>query len=288
MKNPYKKIVFFYLITFIPVTYSLAQSPGSEKESKDDKLTAREILSWQNPQKNLFAWRKFQFINRVVTILSASTTDTSLDFKIQSNPNLPLYLSREELQQITPLGPDPMGEQLRHRYIDTPLLASITPLISMGLDQFRKKAKKSKRALIPGPNFPIPLDIEIDILKIVWKENLPTESDIYEQLDPSVSITAEDLRRILDEMVERGFLARRRISPSQTFSVFGIFEIEEKSLNRKNRQYIYWPLVEKSALITYLEAKRFLASTLPEERGSNHSKSLVERTLEEKLIRLTK
>ncbi|MCH7676146.1 BlaI/MecI/CopY family transcriptional regulator [candidate division KSB1 bacterium] len=127
--------------------------------------------------------------------------------------------------------------------------------------------------------------MEIEVLKVLWVESAATSSEIYAQLDSTIRITSQDLQKILEQMADRGLLDRKKISPSHEFTFFGIAKIELSSKNRKNKLYLYWPLLRKGKLITYLDAKRYLALSSSETTSTNGRPTLAKR-LEEKLYRL--
>jgi predicted transcriptional regulator len=90
----------------------------------------------------------------------------------------------------------------------------------------------------------IPSELEINVMKVLWQKQEATGSAIYAQID-SAQLTAVDLKHVLDAMTERGLLERRQISPRHEFTILGTFAIEESSLNRKNREYLYRPQVTR-------------------------------------------
>lgn len=280
-------LLFLLFIQFSLVIIVLGQSTSnqSDEDSMGRQEKALDILTGNTPEAKLFQLRKFYFIEGALSTLSSVASDSSIEFQIQSNQRVSLFLTPEELHEITPQGVDPIGEELLRRYRDVSPVLPITPLLSQGIksliDKFGTPSKKSLRFA-----FFIPKDIEIDILKILWVESAATPSEIYAQMDSLRSITSEDLHTVLEKMVERGFLARKKISPSYGFNFFGITQFELSSKNRKNKVYVYWPLVPKEKLITYLEAKRFLALAYSEKRGTNGEKSNYQKLLEEKLYRI--
>ncbi|MFQ6114268.1 MAG: hypothetical protein ACE5NG_09290, partial [bacterium] len=211
--------------------------------------------------------------------------DSSLEFQMQSNQRMSLFLTREELHEITPQGADPMGEELLRRYRDVSPVLPIVPLLSQGIKSLIDKLSAARKKSLGFTLF-IPKDIEIDILKILWVKSAATPSEIYAQMDTLWSITSEDLNKVLEEMVARGFLARKKISASYGFNFFGITQFDLSSKNRKNKVYVYWPLVPKEKLITYLEAKRFLALAASEKHGTDGERNNYQKLLEEKLYRI--
>ncbi|MFQ5769073.1 MAG: BlaI/MecI/CopY family transcriptional regulator, partial [bacterium] len=223
------------------------------------------------------------FIQNASSTFSSSNNDTNLVFELNTRIHPFLFLTPEELHDFTPVGPDPLGDELRRKFNDIPPTVSLSQLFR----SLVKKSKKTKRRMSIS-EIPIPTNLEIDILKILWTQSLATPSDIYAKLDTTWPITSEDLHAILEEMTNRGFLDRKKISPSHEFSLFGFAQIEMSSKNRKNKVYVYWPIVPKEKLITYLDAKRYLAFDATQKRSSNGESNHYYKILEDKLIRLVK
>ena len=279
---------FIFLIIQFTLGFSVvAQSIATEndKDSTKQNLEALKILTGNTSEAKQFILRKFNFLNNAVSLISAINSDTSLEFQVQPNQSFSLFLTPEELQEITPQGADPLGEEIRRRYQDIPPTVRISPLISQGIKSLIKKFRSHSKKLT-GPDFPIPKNIEIDILKVLWVQSVATGSEIYAKIDTLWPITSEDLQELLEGMAYRGLVARKKISPSHAFNLFGFMQIEMSSLNRKNKVYLYWPLISREKLITYLETQRFLAFASSDERGTNGGKTIYQRTLEEKLYRL--
>lgn len=271
------RIVTLHLLTAATVA---AQSAS---DSTIHALKAKDILTGNTPSAKLFNLRKYDFINTTIKILSSAQDDTSLTFQLQSLPKVSLYLTPEELHEITPLGPDPFGPEIQRRFNDIPPMLSLNRLLQGVAESFNKPSPKFYDGTLP-----IPTDLEIDILKILWGNKVASHSDIYAQLDASWKITSEDLALILEDMANRGFVDRKKISPSHEFSLFGLAQIEMSPSNRKNKVYLYWSLAPKDKLITYLDAKRYLAYTNPNETGANGTAAAYYKMLEEKLHRLVR
>jgi len=257
-----------------------ALTAQSAYDSTVQALKARDILTGNTAHSKLFLVRKYGFINDTVTIFSSAHDDTSLTFQLQAKPNVSLYLTPEELHEIPQVGPDPFGEEWRRRISDTPRTVPLNQLLQSIAESFNKPSPR-----LSDGSLPIPTNLEIDILKALWEKTAATPSDIYAQLDTSWKITSEDVTAILDDMANRGFLGSKKISPSHEFSLFGIAGIEMSPLNRKNKVFLYWPVVPKDKLITYLDAKRYLAYSSASETAANGQVAYY-KLLEEKLYRL--
>jgi len=270
----------FFLLSLFAAGSVAAQTAN---DATVEALKAKDILTGKTASAQLFAVRKYSFIESTVNSFSWAHDDTSLTFQLQPKPNVSLYLTPEELHQITPVGPDPEGPEIRRRQSDTPLTMPLNQLLQGLAESLNKSSKK-----LSDGTLPLPTNLEIEVLKIVWGRTAATSSDIYSQLDTSWKITSEDLSLILEDMANRGFVDRQKISPSHEFSFFGVAGIEMSSLNRKNQVFLYWAVVPKDKLITYLDAKRYLAYSRASEAAANGEAHGYYKTLEEKLYRLVR
>lgn len=271
--------IFFYIVFVINLN-AQPNSPVTEKANQNTTSpdSASEILSGNSPKYKLFILRKFNFINNALH--EDSTTNSALSFELKSNKRPLFYLTPEELHKITPQGNDPLWDEIRRRYIDIPPTLPLNNAIRSLVESFKTSPQEKINW-----DMPIPTDIEIDVLKILWSESSATSSEIYAHLD-SLAITAEDLQELLQTMSERGFLSRKKISPSHKFGLFGITSIEVSSLNRKNPLYLYWPNVSKDKLLTFLDARRYLALSANSTVSTNGHTNELEKSLEAKLYRL--
>lgn len=258
-----------------------AQTVASSQDSTSQQVDASDVLTGNTAEAKLRILHKFEFLEGTSSAISSGASATDLDFEIPSNPNITMFLQPDELQEIFPGGPDPLGAELRRRFSDVPHTVPLNQLIKGLVDSFESKTKRS-----PGSEIAIPTDLEIDILNDLWAQETATASDIYARLDTIWHITSEDLRGILEQMAQHGFLERKQISPSHPFSLFGLAQIEISSKNRKNRVYLYWPVIPKDELITYIDAKRYLAYANHQEQGGDGQTDADYHLLERKLIRL--
>lgn len=290
MKSDLRNQIFVALLALLfqnLLTHDVAaqETPSAESDTLGQTFSAYDILTSNTPEERRRMVRRYQFVNNTLAMLSNPVASGSdLEFRRYSG-RLPLYLTPEELQEITPVGPDPLGEELRRRYSHTPPVLPITPLISRGIkalaDQLTPEPPRE-----PSLAMPIPTDLEIEVLKRLWTRSVATPGDIYAEIDTSWAVTAEDLHHIMEDMVARGFVGRRKISPSHEFNLFGLARIEMSARNRKNRLYLYWPTVSKDQLVQYLEAKRYLHAS--GRFSTNGLRDLYAETLAEKLYRLVR
>ena len=110
----------------------------------------------------------------------------------------------------------------------------------------------------------IPSDLQLHILNTLWQEKVATQMDIYRHLDSLYAITAEQLNKQLDRMVQVGLVERKIISPQNLFTILSPirrYQIEMSAKNRKNRVYLYRPRVEREKILQFLLARSYLVRT---------------------------
>lgn len=271
-------------ILFLLLFYSIsvAQPTATTKDSINQRINAAEILTGKTEESKQHVVRKYEFLDRATTVIASVLNDTQLDFEIQANPNISLFLEPDELKDIIPFGPDPLGDELRRRFSDVPPTTSLNNMLRSLVDSYKSKIKKAH-----GAEMVMPTNLEIAVLKDLWeKGDAITSSEIYVNLDTVWRVTSEDLSAILEKMTRRGLLQRKKISPSHEFSLFGIAQIELSPKNRKNKLYLYWPILNKEEIITYIDAKRYLAYEDYIKFGGNGHTEHYYQALENKLIRL--
>jgi hypothetical protein len=274
---------------FIPIALfgsdlAIAQNKTSttRHDSMGLEITAQEILKGETPEQRERAARRQSLIDDVAIKHSELVRDGVIFELIPDSTYSPkLSLTPEELRQIVPTGPDPLGDELRRRFSDVPPTLPLNRFIENLVEGIKSSLKKADEKELR-----IPTDLQIDVLMVLWNQTLATGSEIYAGLDPSWPLTSEDLPKILEKMKNAGLLARRKVSPSHEFGLFGLAKIEMSSKNRKNQQYLYWPLVPKARLIRYIDAKRYLAYSSDQNRSTNGGAAPIYKTLEEKLVRL--
>lgn len=225
---------------------------------------------------------KWRIVTGAALEFRARQGTTDLDFIRQSRP---YSLSKEELQQFAPPR-DFVAEELYRRQTGTVPPLNLNPLFQ-GLPDLATKAVRAGRRPSRIPEIPSP--IEADILVALWQNGPATRGDVYATLDTTWRLTAQDLDALLNEMVDKGLLARKKISPENTLSIstpLGVFSVEKSTLNRRNENYLYWPIVDRRKLMTYLDAQLYLASITPPATGNGRALAY-HQTLLETLYRLS-
>lgn len=149
---------------------------------------------------------------------------------------------------------DPIADYLHKKNIGQAPVANFLPLLMA--------AKPGKRAPKPGPRLEaIPTRVQIHALNVIWQANRATLSQIYANMDSTYFITAQILEETLQDMCEKNLLERKKISPSNEFTILGPFVehgIEMSELNRKNPVYEYSARIKRDEVIRFLQARLYL------------------------------
>jgi len=260
-------------LVFVLLLSSNAKAPAGQQESPPfsmDSLAAElPVLATSKTAFERFQ-KRLAFLDNYFLNFSSASFDTTVSFKVVRNDENPLGLSREELSRIA-AGGDYIENQIRRRNTGNTQTFSLGALLAQGAITAQGKAgvkKPSRRLQI------IPSENEIRILKTLWIEKQASGGEIYRHMD-SVRVTAAGLDEILAAMTDRGLLARRQISPRHEFTFvtpFGALPIEMSGRNRKNREYVYEPMISADEMWTYLDASVFnLLGT-----RANHDQLLVQ------------
>ncbi len=100
----------------------------------------------------------------------------------------------------------------------------------------------------------IPSRTELAVLNSVLQNPHADDLTIYASLDSTFKVTAEDLQRILEKLVQKRLLARTQISPRNELTLpFGA-TVEMSAQNRRNRLYRYRARIEAQDLVRFLNA----------------------------------
>jgi hypothetical protein len=257
------------------------QIPLEKQERNAEQIpSAIDLLTGNTTEQKMYLVRKLDFVNATLTQITSSLDSSESVLYFQAKPPLVTFsLTAEELHKISQGNIDPIGDALRRRFMDAPPTLPLFAVFFLGNHQRLQNAKLSQ-------GLPIPTDVEIDILKVLWLNPGLSSIEVYAQLDTLGHITFGELQDIMNGMNQRGFLARKKISRANEFSVFGIAEIELSPQNRRNRLYVYWPVVTKEKLITYLNSKRQPSFASAQATRYEKVESENKNHIEERLIRL--
>jgi len=276
------------LLSFVVTASGVAQTDdGSQVQDKPKKREkTKDILSKNTDAEREFSLRKQQFVDSAVSSLTDTTRSGSLFFELAKEQRLPFVLDSKGLQGLHLGPPDAIGDELRRRQADVPPTIPLNQAIQSLVRNLRKSKPKPADS-----NLPVPTDMEVDILKVLWVDGSATASEIYAKLDTNTVIFSEELQEVLKKMVDRGFLDRKQLSPANEFGLFGLAKIELSSKNRKNKVFLYWPIVTRQKLFTYLDAQRYMALVSAQndqdyDIKNNRYASNYQKYLEKKLYRM--
>lgn len=227
---------------------SLLSSSKLQPFAKDtiaysDSLVELIMLSDTSSIFNQEGWKKF--VTKRVKKQYFLSQETQ---HFQEDSNV-LIFSLGELENPVPRS-DEISDLIdkRNQGIKPPMLP---------LETFSKLMEnKSQIQISPQFDF-IPTKAQIQALSFLYKKKKATQLDIYSAFDTTLPITAEGLNQNLNVLLKKGFLFRKKISPENTFSFFGI-PIEMSRKNRLNPVYLYQPKVSRTKIMTYLQARLYL------------------------------
>jgi hypothetical protein len=215
-----------------------------------DGLSAEQILRGDTQPARDQWLRRQLFSESILTHSTIGLSDSTLRFRVERQS--PFSLSTSQLNAIAPRV-DRIDEEFRRDELGLPPMFNFGTLIGKGVKYLTGKlgARPSSNPLAV-----IPSEVEIEVMNVLWKKDAVTSSEIYVNLD-SINLTALDLQHTLANMADRGLLDRHQISPRHELSIFGVFTLEESSLNRKNREYLYRPKVTCQTMLSFLDATAF-------------------------------
>jgi len=279
-----KQTILFCLL-LLPYNVDANMKAGRQDSTTTEK--ASDILMKKTEEELVYTVRKRQFIEDALNEWIESNLGAALNFELETDRSPLLYLDGARLKTLLPMSPDYSPNNIPQA--ENPDIPRTIPL-SRGAQSLAQALTKKKKRPHHG-KWAVPGDMEIDILKVLWVAGKTTASDIYAKIDSSSILFAEELREALDGMVDRGFLDRKKVSASHPLNLFGFAQIELSAKNRKNKIYLYWPIVTRKELHSYLDAKRYLAlvggdgEDSDEIKNSHYLKNHQKR-LEDKLIRM--
>lgn len=215
-----------------------------------------EALRGETEEQRMFWLRRRAFVESVLEHSPLTLGDSSVYFHFNLQAGR-LGLDRKELAKLSPQR-DPIGERLRGAQSGAGGMMNVGNLIGQGV-----KYLASKLGVTTGAGSPwtiLPSETEVRVMKVLWQEGEATSADIYAELD-STRLNYKEVNTVLENMVGRGLVERRQISPRNEFTILGTFAIEMSGLNAKNREYIYRPLAGRELMLSYLDAAAYLHQT---------------------------
>ncbi len=248
--------VLFVAAEFFCAASGLGQA--SNRNAKTDSLPPATLLL-NDSLAHVYFQRKQKVVETILDRLNSDSAQQSVNFKLYSKRLQQANLFPDSLKVITGRDVDYVGEELRRQRSDVPPILDFGALARSAATLTKKKNRKPRRPRFS--NLPVPSPLELRIFNTIWSSGKATGVQIYAKLDSSVNITAEMCWRILHQMAQKGYLTEKLISPQNTFNIvtpIGIFPIEKKKKNRKNREYEYTALFTRNELLQFLESRRFL------------------------------
>lgn len=214
------------------------------------------VLRGETEDERMFWLRRRAFVESVLEQSAYDLTDSSFFFRFALSAGR-LGLDHEELAKISPQR-DLIGERLRGAQSGAAGMLNVGNLLGQGV-----KYLASKLGVTSGVGSPwtiMPSETEVRVMKILWREGEAASADIYAELD-STRLNYKEVNTVLENMVGRGLVERRQISPRNEFTILGTFAIEMSSLNAKNREYIYRPRAGRDLMLAYLDATAYTQQT---------------------------
>ena len=186
---------------------------------------------------------------------------------------------------------DNIGARLKQGQTGHGQLSNVTGLLGLVLSAlsdgwFEKKPSGNPRITKE------PTKVELHVLNRLWAEGERTDPELYSSLDSNVPITATGFNRILEDMVEKGFLTRKIVSPQKLMGIMtpiGMTYVELSEMNLRNQVYEYKNVLTKEDVMNYLHGQLF---ELKQKADSSNAEAEAAardlKRLEEKLMLLFK
>ncbi len=275
----FKSSMAAFFALFVPLAFTLPALPQTPSDSSSvDTTAARFIDPLDSLQIRRFLTRE-QIIDEVLKQVIRDSTRPGLSFSRRSRALVPHPAYSDSLTGPPPMRRDPIEEELDLRAGRTPVLdfGDAARSIRSLVDRSQKKQKRPRLQDLP------PLDPEeLHLLTVIWEKGSATGPQIYASLDSSVRMTAEMTWRVLRRLARKGYLAEKLISPQSPFTIqtpFFSVPIEMSAKNRRNREYLYRPLVGETEILHFLVAQKYLQSR--QRSGANgRSGSRLEKMIE--------
>ena len=241
----------FYLFIFFSANLAAQQSeeivqsqaPIREILAGTDSISLEKFILWHSILDTM-VWRYHRH-NATMNINRFSDAST-LDFRLSAQEKLEQQIDR-----------DYVGARLSQDQLDRPALLNITGLTRFGANALRNYKNRPRNV----SELPIPSQMEMDILNIIWENEHATGREIYEGLDSTQLLTFLQLRENLQQMSKTGFLSEKIISPQNPFTFMtplGDYSFEMSPKNKRNREYEYRPLVARQDMFNYLSSRLYL------------------------------
>ena len=271
----------------INVRFQIVQTPTIT--TKPAKPRQKPILSKKQIESNLPKLKNSLANDNFLAGIDSTKADTSFHIELeQIHLNSLSYLIRRQLAQMNfdslyivsqnqkppqigldiknvPIPKDRIAERLRNENLGLSPMVNISNALA-ALNKSRQKKALSKIDFIPSR-------VQLQALKVIWDNKSATLSDIYSEMDSSFLVTAELVEKELTALTEKNLISRKKVSPQNEFNLFGIM-IEMDELNRLNPVYAYSPKISRDEMMTFLQARLYLAQEQKKTKDKNYSKEL--------------
>jgi hypothetical protein len=271
-----ERMYVIVLLLFLPAAGTLSAQDSTSTHLDTTAVDAATVLSPTSSENHERFMRRWRFVTGAALDFRATQDGTNLNFVAKSQP---LSLTKEELQQFKPPR-DFVAEDLYRRQMGTVPPLDFNPILQSGARLLRGALAPRKS---PQTLTSLPSPLETDVLVHLWQSAPATGGQLYAGIDTTWRVTAKDLNNLLADMVTKGLLDRKKISPENQLGIstpLGVVSVELSGLNRKNQEYIYWPLVDRHEMITYLDAQLYLASsatpTAADGRSVSYQQSILQ------------
>lgn len=249
--------------TFIPATVPidrqrpiLALPPTSANSAPANLILAAKDTTLSSPEEQLSALKlPLASPRAIIKAYAVRQNYDSLVLALQPPQYWqPDARTNRSLAQLPLKSSDPIAAYLHKKNIGQVPTGNLLPLLSAL--KFEKQEPKAPPRLES-----VPTRVQLQALKVLWQSQQATLSEIYASMDSSFIITAQILDQVLQDMCEKNLLERKKISPSNEFTLIGPFlehGIEMNELNRKNPVYEYRARIKRDEVIRFLQARLYL------------------------------
>ncbi|MBN1352178.1 BlaI/MecI/CopY family transcriptional regulator [candidate division KSB1 bacterium] len=250
-------------------------------DSLHEKLVlVYDILNRETDSLRLIPIRRQMLYDEILENLTNANDSSRIAHKILASNLSNMLLGRKTLENEKKkeeyiekkLGSDLYNSDPQFAVSVPEILSRIQGMASSATHQKHSKPQKPKLTVLPTL-------AEVSVLKALWEKDKITQNMIYADLDTAVKLTAEDLNHVLDGMVEKGWVTRKKISPQNIMKVMtpvGAVDVEMSPLNRKNPVYEYSALAERNDVLRFLDSQLFLARAQMKNKTATDSTLLAE------------
>lgn len=237
----------------------------SSDDSLSDLQIAYNLLTNNTDSLRQIVFRRQKLYDEIWEKLTDETDSTKIAHKVLASNFSRMLLGKNQLKNFA----------AREDYLERKINSGISgydpksmlniPGLLASIVTALPNLPPSKQSVRQKPKITVmPSLTEVNILKTLWDKKKVTQNTIYADLDTSIKLTAEDLDLVLNGMVDKGLVARKKISPQNIMKVMtpaGAVDVEMSELNRKNPVYEYQALAVKDDVLRFLDARLYLCAS---------------------------